>query len=115
MNFSLFIIVLIALFQIITDIKDISHNGLLKWKNYLKKNKVKRGKSWVNYYANHIATYNLILAGNIELNPGPVLHTKPKVPKCNVYGKAVGTNRKQVKCDTFDDMQWMFTINATIF
>ena len=99
MNFSLFIIVLIALFQTITDIKDVSQDSILKWKNPHNKNKIKRAKSRVNYYANCIATYNLILAGDIELNPGPGLHAKPKTPKCNVCDKAVGTNRKRVKCD----------------
>ena len=67
MNFSLLITVLIALFQTKADIKDISQNNILKWKNHLKKNKIKKGKSKVNYYANHIATYNLILAGDICL------------------------------------------------
>ena len=139
MNFSLLITVLIALFQTKTDIKNISQNNILKWKNHLKKNKIKRGKSRVNYYANHIATYNLVLAGDIYLNPGPGLHPKLKASKCNVFDKAIGRNRKRVKCSvchnlthvsclniskhqqsnytvktSFDDMQWMFTINTTI-
>ena len=68
------------------------------------------------------------------------MHIKPKAIKWNVCDKAVGTNGKRVKCDvchnlmhvsylniskhqqkklhcknySFDDMQWMFTINATI-
>ena len=108
MNLSLLIIVLIALFQTITDIKDVSQDSILKWNNHLKKNKIKRGESRVNYYANHIATYNLILAGDIELNPRPVLHTKPKAPKCSVCDKAVGTNRKQVKCDMCHDARFIF-------
>ena len=66
MNFSLLIIVLIALFQTITDIKDVSQDSILKWKIHLKKTKIKRGKSQVNYYANHIAAHNLISAGDID-------------------------------------------------
>ena len=58
----------------------------------MKKNKIKRDKSRVNYCANRIATFNLILAGDIELNPGPALHPKPKVPECKVCDKAVGTS-----------------------
>ena len=92
------IIILIALFQTITDIRDVSQDNILKLKNYLKKNKTKRGKSPV-YYAKHIATYNLILAGDMVLNPGPGLHPEPKASKCNVCDKAVGANRKLVKCD----------------
>ena len=99
MNFSIFIIVSISLFQTITDIKDVFQDSILKWKNHLKKNKTKRSKSWVNYYANHIATCNLILAGDIELNPGPGLHPKPKATKCNVCDKAISENRKRMKCD----------------
>ena len=74
---------------------------ILKWKNHFKKNKIKRGTSTINYYANQV-TYNFdnfILAGDIELNQRPGLHPKRKVSKCNVCDKAVGTNRKRVKCN----------------
>ena len=113
MNFSLLIIVLIALFQTTTDIKDVSQDSILKLKNHLKKNKTKRGKSRVNYYVSHIATYNLILAGDIEINPGPGLHPKPKAPKCNVCDKAVGTNRKRVKCDVCLNLTHVSCLNIS--
>ena len=104
---------LFALFQIVTDIKHVSRDSLLKWKNHLKKNKIKRGKSRVNYYANHIATNNLILAGDVELNPGPGLHIKPKVPKCNVCDKVVVTNRKRVKCDVCHNLTHVSCLNIS--
>ena len=44
MHFSLLIIILIALFQTITNIKDVSQESILKWKNHLKKNKIKKAK-----------------------------------------------------------------------
>ena len=44
MNFSIFIIVSISLFQTITDIKDVFQDIILKWKNHLKKNKTKEAK-----------------------------------------------------------------------
>ena len=44
MHFSLLIIILIALFQTITNIKDVSEESILKWKNHLKKNKIKKAK-----------------------------------------------------------------------
>ena len=113
MNFSLMIIVLIALFQTITDIKDVSQDSILKWNNHLKKNKIKRGESRVNYYANHIATYNLILAGDIELNPGPVSHPTLKASKRNAYGKAFGTNRKQIKCDVCHNLMHVSCLNIS--
>ena len=41
------------------------------------KKKIKRTKSTVQYYSNYIATYRIILSGDIETNLGPSL-SKPK-------------------------------------
>ena len=113
MNFSLLIIVLVPLFQTITDIKDVSQDRILRWKNQLRKSKIKLGNSRVNYYANHITTYDLILAGDIEHNPGPGLRTKPKASKCNVCDKAVGTDRKRVKCDVHHNLTHVSYLNIS--
>ena len=103
--------VLIALFQTITDIKDVSQDSILKWKNHLKKNKIKRQKSGLILCKS--CSYNLILAGDIELNLGPGLHTKPKAPKCNVCDKAIGTNWKQVKCDVCHNLKDVSCLNIS--
>ena len=65
----------------------------------------------INYYANHTATYNLVLAGDIELNPGPGSLSKPKSPKCNVCERAVGSNRKRVKCDVCQNFTHVSCLN----
>ena len=91
----------------------MSQDSISKQKNHLKKNKIKRGKSRVNYYASYIATCNLILAEDIELNPGPGLHPKPKVPKCNICDKAVDTKRKRVKCDKCHNLTHVSRLNIS--
>ena len=62
------------------------------YRDIIKQPKIKRTKSRVNYYANSVATFNLILSGDIEQNPGPS-------PKCTECEKGVGTNRKRLMCD----------------
>ena len=57
-----------------------------------KHSRIKRTKRRVNYYANSVATFNLILSGDIEQNPGPS-------PKCTECNEGVGTNRKRLTCD----------------
>ena len=99
--------------KLIQTLKDISQDNILKWKNHFKNNKIKRGKSRVDYYANQIATCNLILAGDIELNPGPGLHPKTKASKCNICDKAVGTNRKRVKCDVCHNLRHVSCLNIS--
>ena len=49
------------------------------------KKKIKRTKSSVQYYSYCIATYKIILSGDIEINPGPDLFKS----KCQVCDKAV--------------------------
>ena len=55
------------------------------------KTRIKRMKSRVCYYANSDATFNIVLSGDIESNPGPA-------PKCTECDKGVGTNRKRLQC-----------------
>ena len=75
-------IVLISLFILIAVIEvssSISHDTTLPLKlSTHPKKKIKRTKGSVQYYSNYIATYKLILSGDIELNPGPGL----RKPKC---------------------------------
>ena len=47
------------------------------------KKKINRKKSSVQYYSNYIATYRIILSGDIETNPGSGLSK----PKCQVVIK----------------------------
>ena len=63
------------------------------------KNKIKRAKSGIVYYSNIVATYNVILSGDIETNPGPGLRSRNKIPKCTVCWKGVGANRKRFECE----------------
>ena len=66
---------------IITD----NHEILLKRKEQVKRfhaSKIKCAKTRINYYNNSVATFNIILSGDIEQNPGPGL-PKPKCPRCD--------------------------------
>ena len=45
------------------------------------KNKIKRAKSRIVYYSNTVATYNVILSGDIVTNPGPGVRSRNKLPK----------------------------------
>ena len=49
------------------------------------KKKIKRTKSSVQYYSYCIATYKIILSGDIEINPGPDLFKS----KCQICDRAV--------------------------
>ena len=63
------------------------------------KNMIKRAKSRIVYYSNTHATYNVILSGDIETNPGPGLRSRNKIPKCAVCGKGAGVNSKPFECE----------------
>ena len=63
------------------------------------KNKIKRAKSRIVYYSNTVATYNVILSGDIETNPGPNLRSRNKIPKCTVCWKGAAANRKHFECE----------------
>ena len=53
--------------------------------NLLRYNKIKISKLPIICYANTSATFNLILSGDIEINPGPGF----SAPKCTVCGNVV--------------------------
>ena len=59
------------------------------------KKKIKRTKSSVQYYSNYIATYRIILSGDIEINPGPGL-SKPKCQVCDITAQC---NQKRLVCE----------------
>ena len=48
----------------------------------------------INYYTNFVASYNLLLSGDVELKLGPGPRVKNNAAKCSISNKAVGTNRK---------------------
>ena len=50
------------------------------------KNKIKRAKSRI-IYSNTVATYNVILSGDIETNPGPVYAHATKHQNVQSVGK----------------------------
>ena len=62
------------------------------------KNKIKRAKSRIVYYSNTVATYNVILNGDIETNPGPGLRSRNKITTCTLCWKGVGANRRRFEC-----------------
>ena len=59
------------------------------------KKKINRKKSSVQYYSNYIATYRIILSGDIETNPGSGLSKA----KCQVCDKTVQCNQKLLVCE----------------
>ena len=60
----------------------------------IKRKKI-RTKSRVQYYSNYVATYRIILSGDIETNPGPGL-SKPKRQVCD---KTVRYSEKRIVCE----------------
>ena len=73
------------------------------------KNKIKRAKSRIVYFSNTVATYNVILSGDIETNPG--LRSRNKIPKCTVCWKGVGANRKRFECEKCFNLTHINCIN----
>ena len=61
----------------------------------LKVSNIKRSKSRVLYYSNSTASFQLVLSGDIELNPGPGL----RAPKCDSCNKTVKSNQKRLVCE----------------
>ena len=75
------------------------------------KNKIKRAKSRTVYCSNTVATYNVILSGDIETNPG--LRSRNKIPKCTVCWKGVGANRKSFECERCFNLTHINCINIS--
>ena len=99
MRYSLSLLFLTAVISISSVINNIPQESIATSKNWCKKSEIKRSKCPINYYANSVASYNLILSGDVELNPGPGSRVKNNAAKCSICNKAVGTNRKNVKCE----------------
>ena len=75
-----------------TASQDIS----MQSKCFVNQNKtIKRTKSSAQYYSNYIATYRIILSGDIETNPGPGLSK----PNCQVCDKTVRCIQKRLVCE----------------
>ena len=70
MNIGKIITLIALLLTAFTDHK-ASQESITKIRNYSNKSKAKRTKSRINYYANCVASFNLALSDDIELNPGP--------------------------------------------
>ena len=58
-------------------------------------------------------SYNLILSGDVELNPGPRSNVKNNAAKCSICNKAVGTNRKRVKCEIWQHLTNVSCLNIS--
>ena len=92
------IINLIALLlTALTDHKAPQESTTKSW-NYSNKSKIKRTKSRLNYYANYVATFNLALSGDTEINPGPGANACNNAPKCSLCNKGVSKTRKHLQC-----------------
>ena len=97
MNISKIITLIALLLTIFTDHK-APQESTTKSRNYSNKSKIKRTKSRINYYAKWVATFNLTLSGDIELNPGPSSNARNNTPKCSLCNKGVATTRKRLQC-----------------
>ena len=80
---------------------------ITKERNLQRYNKMKRFKLRIIYYANTSATFNFILLGNIEINPGPGF----SAPKCTVCGKVVKINNKRLICSVCSILSMQNVIN----
>ena len=92
---------------------EVSQDNTFVYQNNIKKTKIKRTKCPVNYYSNYDATLNLILSGDIELNPGPGLHARKSTPKCLLCNKGVGTNRKRLQCSQCQNLTHVTCLNIS--
>ena len=57
--------------------------------------KIKRQKKPIAYYSNSTATFNIILSGDIHVNPGPGCNAQ----KCSQCEKTVKCNQKRFICE----------------
>ena len=113
MRYSLSLLFLIAVISISSVINDIPQDSIVTSKHRCKKSEIKGSKCPINYYANSIASYNLILSGDVELNPGPGSRVKNNAAKCSICNKAVGTNSKHVKCEVCQHLTHVSCLNIS--
>ena len=62
--------------------------------------KIKRHKHPTAYYSNSTTTFNIILSGDIHVNPGP----RSNAPKCSACEKTVKCKQKSLICDKCFDV-----------
>ena len=104
---------LIAVISISSVITDIPQESIATSKYRCKKSEIERSKCPINYYANSVASYNLILSGDVELNVGPGSCVKNNAAKCSICNKAVCTNRKRVKCEVCQHLTHVSSLNIS--
>ena len=71
---------------------------ITKERNLQRYNKIRRSKLPIIYYANTSATFDLILSGDKEINPGPGFSAS----KCTVCGNVVKINKRLICSTRFD-------------
>ena len=111
--YNLSLLFLIAAISVSSVINDIPRDSIVTSKHRCKKSETKRSKYPINYYANSVASYNLILSGDVELNPRPGSRAINNAAKCNICNKAVGTNRKRVKCEGYQHLRQVSCLNIS--
>ena len=94
-------------------INDIPQDSIVTSKHHCKKCEIKRSKCCINFCANSVASYNLILSGDVELNLGPGSCVKNNAAKCSICNKAVGTNSKHVKCEVCQHLTHVSCLNIS--
>ena len=55
----------------------------------------------------------MILSGDVDLNPGPGSRVKNNAAKCSICNKAVGRNRKRVKCEICQHLTHVSCLNIS--
>ena len=89
--YQIIFLILISVFVKLSITSPIVNDNLhsvsytTKERNLSRYNKMEKSKLPFIYYANTSATFNLILSGDIEINPGPGF----SAPKCTVCGNVV--------------------------
>ena len=71
MRYRFSLLFLFVVISISSVINDIPQDNIVTSKHRCKKSKIKRSKCPISYYTNNVASYNLILDVDVELNPGP--------------------------------------------
>ena len=94
-------------------INDIPQDSIVTSKHRRKKSGIKRSKCATNYYANFVASCNLILSDDVEPNPGPGSRVKNNAAKCSICNKEVATNRKHVKCEVCQCLTHVSCLNIS--
>ena len=84
---------LIAVITIWSVINDNPQDSIVTSKHHCKKGKIKKDKCLINYYANYVALYSLILSDDVKLNAGPDSLAKNNTLKCSICSKTVYMNR----------------------